>query len=170
MTSNFFTATSNCEIAPKELFFFNRKPNFVQKKIFQKQFLLENFFLCELNVVLDTQKRDFSNSQVIFFSKTLKNFSCTACLCMPWSMSDSLNIQNLKIVIFENFCQNLKILMLSIHHLSKKILIHFRSFPLYCKCEKNGHLRILMLSNIWFLSLVFGYEHIPKILWKYVFF
>ena len=63
------------------------------------------------NVVLDILILDFfSFSLHKFFQKRLKLlFLLYDIFCMPWSMIDYLKIQILEIIIFENFCQNLKV-------------------------------------------------------------
>ena len=71
---------------------------------------------------------------------------------------------NFEINYFLKFLPKFESLMLSVYDLNKKTLIQFRSFPMHCKCETIKLSVALTLSKPWFLSLVFGHEHISKIL------
>ena len=63
------------------------------------------------NVVLDKIILDFFSFHLNFFLKNTENSNlfCMACFCMPWFMSDNLQIQNFKIIIVEKFYQKFKV-------------------------------------------------------------
>ena len=71
----------------------------------------QNFFFNRDRTVLDKQKLIFFQVLWIISFKQAENscFFCMACLYMPRSMSDILKLLILKIIIFENFCQYLKL-------------------------------------------------------------
>ena len=77
-------------------------------KIFQKNCLHAKFDFFVHNVVLDTQKLDFSVS-LNSCSKKMRNVSFyMAFLGKPWSMPDCIQTQILRMIIFEFFSKILK--------------------------------------------------------------
>ena len=98
-----------------EIFFGFFKP---QKEFGTQTNILQSFFLhakfififCVHNVVLDIQKFLFPFLMMIFFKEAQNAYLfCMACLCMPRSVHEYLKTQTLKFIVFESFCQNLKL-------------------------------------------------------------
>ena len=119
---------SNFEIAPKIfLFLFQR----------QFEFCAINFRknICFLCMTLDTLKWDFFlfRSKTFFENDENSNFFCLASLSKPWSMTDNLKSEILKLFFVE---KNAKIqkFVLSLNHLWKIAVRQFRLFSMHCKC------------------------------------
>ena len=78
---------------------------------------------------------------------TLQNsdFFCMSWLCMPWSMSDELKIQKIKIIVIEKFCQKLKVFF--VISFVKDSSRQFRSFSMHCK-SKTVQLLVLWAIKV----------------------
>ena len=127
------------EIARKIVsFFFHLKSIFVLN--FPKNFACKFWFFCLHNVEHDAQKLDFFPFLWINFFKQAKN-SCF--------FSSGLFIYaliNVWYIIWED------------------INLQFRSFSMHCQWQTINLLGTLVLSTPRVKALVFGHEHIPKIL------
>ena len=152
---------SNFENCPKIYTFFNRKLNLVRKQTFSGKNYFAwkiSFFLCKHNVVLDTIKLAFFH---IFFFQNYENsyFICMVCLCMLWSMSDSLKVQKFKI-INEKFCRKSKVCYFCYIICERPLKDKpGRFLCMHCKCKTVQSL-VLWLTKA--LSLVFGCKQNPK--------
>ena len=90
-------------------------------------------------------------------------FFCLACLCMSRSMSDNLKIQTTLTIIFNNFCQNLKVWCFQCILCVRKLLKNSGRFQCIVKARRsNSNFEKIML-----LSLVFVHDSITKVLRKY---
>ena len=88
--------------------FFKRKKNFEHKQTFSSKIFWHAKFKFFLYYnYLDAQSLNFLPFFLIISQNAYLFFM--ACLCMPRSKQYYLKSQTLKIIIFEKFCQNLKV-------------------------------------------------------------